>query len=81
MCVLSAPLGYLGTTYSNGSIRNTSFKQTASGDLTDPLKSIQKSLFVMELLLGMTYEFIEEQQLHAVSAGDFWKVCVSPHHT
>ena len=58
----------------------TGFKQTASGDLIDPLKSTQKSLFAMKLLLGVTSEFTEQEQLYAISAGDFWKVCINNHY-
>lgn len=64
MSILSALLGDLGATHSNGSIkRTTGFKQTASGDLIDPLKSTQKSLFAMQLLLGVTSEFTEQETI------------------
>lgn len=78
---MSALLGHLGATHSNGLIkRTTGFKQTASGDLNDLLKSTQKSLFAMELLLGVTSEFTEQEQLHAISGGDPWKVSNNSHY-
>lgn len=34
----------------------------------------------MKLLLGVTSEFTKQEQLHAVSAGGFWKVYVNDHY-
>lgn len=56
--MLLAHFGHLGAVR-GPIIRITSSKQTAPGDITDPLKSTQTSLFAMKLALDVDSEFTE----------------------